>query len=359
MPAHKRHRPLKLWVRLLIASTIIILISVGIINIIEANDIEKVDDIITVSYNADNIIDYKVYYVENEFYKDEFYGPKNPTGQKNQFVSDLVRNIHFRFNYNFDISKTSYIEYEYDVKGTLIGNYEASAENTTANNLFSKEYDFGGDKGEKNATTGNAVVHEMDFDYQTYNSIISQYKEQLNIPITSYMELVFTVKTHAILNDEDITEKSVVKIKIPMNQKAFSIVEQLPQPLKKNIIQKADVEKVNKMQEYTGIALIISGIVIFIVLYKKLFNIKPKNHFNTELQKILKSYGDVIIELVNGINEEGMDIVLVKGFNELLDLEEELRIPINFLETYPNYEGEFSIVHDKIIYKYILTNEEY
>ena len=359
MPAHKRHRPLKVWVRLLIASIIIILISAGIINIIEANDIEKVEDIITVSYNADNIIDYKVYYVENEFYKDEFYGPKNSSGQKNQFVSDLIRNIHFKFNYNFDISKTSYIEYDYNVKGTLVGNYEASSENTTANNLLSKEYDFGGDKGVKEATSGNAIIHEMDFDYQAYNTIVSQYKEQLNIPIVSYMELVFTVNTHAILNDEDITERSIVKLKVPLNQKAFSITETIPQPLKKNIIQKADAEEVNKNQEYTGIILIVVGIITFIILFKKLFNIKPKNHFNTELQKILKSYGDVIIELVNGINEEGMDIVLVKGFNELLDLEEELRIPINFLETYPNYEGEFSIVHDKIIYKYILTNEEY
>lgn len=41
----------------------------------------------------------------------------------------------------------------------------------------------------------------------------------------------------------------------------------------------------------------------------------------------------------------------------MLDLEEELRIPIMFYEIEKYYIGEFVIAYNNILYKYVLTDD--
>ena len=57
------------------------------------------------------------------------------------------------------------------------------------------------------------------------------------------------------------------------------------------------------------------------------------------------------------LNTPYLDIIEVKNFNEMIDLEEELRVPIMFYETIEYLEGEFTLVHNNILYKFILKNE--
>ena len=71
--------------------------------------------------------------------------------------------------------------------------------------------------------------------------------------------------------------------------------------------------------------------------FKKIFNFEEKNEYNKKLQKILKMYDNVIIEITSPINIDDYEIIEVKGIDEMVDLEEELRIPINFYEHIPNY----------------------
>ncbi|MGM9834973.1 MAG: DUF5305 family protein [Bacilli bacterium] len=351
MPTKRRYGPLKMRFRLLFVAFIIIFISVGIISIIEANDIETLEDVIVFSYKGEPSFDYKVYYIENELYNEEYYG------EGNLLISEFINNINLNFNYDFNISKKSDITYDYFIEGRLVGNYESSSDV----NVFNEDkyvYKYYIEKKSEKDVSSISINKDINIDYNAYDNIVTNYKNQTNIPIMSYLEIKFNININGNVEDDDFNETSVTTLKIPLNQKAFSIAKTVASPISKTEIKTFDSEEVDQFKQNLGILLIVIGIALFILLFKRLFNIKPKNHYNTELNKILKSYGEVIIELVNGINEEGKDIVLVKEFNELLDLEEELRIPINFIETYPNYEGEFSIVHGKIIYKYILTNEE-
>lgn len=94
------------------------------------------------------------------------------------------------------------------------------------------------------------------------------------------------------------------------------------------------------------------------LFFKEIFNVEKKTNYTLKLNKILKSYGDIIVELATQINMENYQIIDVKNFNEMIDLEEELHIPINFYETIDSYEGEFYLIHSNVIYRYILTNED-
>lgn len=351
MVRQKRHRPLKRWVRFIISLIIIFTIAIGIICIIDANDTGEQKQTITVSYNSTPSVDYKVYLLDNDYIKEEY------LGKEQSYISDLVKNIVFNFNYDFNISKKSYVKYDYSIKGKLLGTYESSSENQTAN-LWNNEFDFIDKTQELYNTSDVNISEELIYDYPAFNDKVSSFKQDLSVPIVAYMELTFNINLYANAESNDISESQTQVIKIPLNQVAFSIVEDIPEGINKSIVDTTPQKERDLIKQNIGLTLDIIGIIIFVAMFKKLFNIRPKNYYTQEITRLMKSYGDVIIELVNGINEEDMDIVLVKSFNELLDLEEELRVPINFIETYPNYEGEFTIVNNNIIYKYVLKNEQ-
>ena len=69
-------------------------------------------------------------------------------------------------------------------------------------------------------------------------------------------------------------------------------------------------------------------------------------------------YDNVIIEITSPINIDDYEIIEVKGIDEMVDLEEELRIPINFYEHIPNYYGEFTLIHNNIVYRYIIEQKK-
>ena len=108
--------------------------------------------------------------------------------------------------------------------------------------------------------------------------------------------------------------------------------------------------EIEMKKEICGTILIVVAISLFIVLYKDIFDIAKKNYYNTTLDKLLKDYGDVIVELNSEINKDGLQVVEVKNFNEMLDLEEELKIPIMFYEIEEDELGEFILLFGVFIF---------
>ena len=70
----------------------------------------------------------------------------------------------------------------------------------------------------------------------------------------------------------------------------------------------------------------------------------------------MRNFGNVVSELDKKVNEKGYEIVLVKNINDLISIQEELHLPVIFYEIRPNYLGEFIIIQNNIMYKYILKN---
>ena len=72
------------------------------------------------------------------------------------------------------------------------------------------------------------------------------------------------------------------------------------------------------------------------------------------LNRILKNYGDIVAEIVSPVEIDNLNIIDVKNFDQLLDIEEEIRMPILFYETIPDEQGEFIIICDNMAYRYVI-----
>ena len=96
------------------------------------------------------------------------------------------------------------------------------------------------------------------------------------------------------------------------------------------------------------------SISILIYVLRNLFRGVKKDEYQSQKDKILKEYGDIIVETTSPVNFSDYQVIQVKNFNEMIDLEEELHVPILHFEPAIGEESWFMLIHDKILYKYVL-----
>ena len=103
------------------------------------------------------------------------------------------------------------------------------------------------------------------------------------------------------------------------------------------------------------IAMLVSAPICFISFYK-LFKITNVSQYIVEQKRILKGYGDVIAEVTTKPDLRGLKIIEVKDFEDLVNIEEELRVPILFYELIHESESWFIITTSTQAYRYVLKS---
>lgn len=341
---------LKLWVRFLIALLILLCILVSLLIIKRGiDDKNKLEEEYVYSYDINENIDYKVYLYDNSFIDEKY------LTQGNMFVSELVKNIEIEFDYNYVGNKNVDLEYEYSIVGNLTGNYTNGTDSN--NNVWSKNYKFIGSKNNHMKDSLRAMISEkFIFDFPKFNDEVKAFKNKFGILINSKMEITFEVNIKGEVDGQDINDTRKASISIPLGIQAFSINEDYLPSFKKNITKEINYIGVNKTI-YLGLFLLSLSLLLFLTLFKIIFNITKQTNYNKKLNRILKNYGEVIVEINSYFEEDKYKVVEVKNIEEMVDLEQELRIPINYYEIVKDHMGVFIIINNDLLYKCILTDE--
>lgn len=348
-----RKRPtLKLWVRL----TLSIIISLGIfLPIFEiclnSIKVKNTSTKVLYTYRVDKNSNYKVHLYDNSF-------TDNTEIEANKvYISDLVKNIKTNFSYTYSGTKKTNLTYEYNIKAKLYGENQNSQSNTN-DIVWEKDYTLLDTvtKTTKN-TTGFGINQELNIDYPTYKEEVLKFRKKFGIALTTKLEVTMNIKTTGKYNDNKIDRTDKIILEIPLGVQAFSITEDYKKQDTKNIYkQEKNLEIKNPTYTIACLLITIISIILFIISFKAIFNIKPKSKYTKELEKILKSYGDIIVEVTTPVKSKGLTTVQVKNFEEMLDLEEELRIPIILYESIYKHIAIFTITYNNTIYKYILKD---
>lgn len=310
-----------------------------------------------VSYirNITKEVDYKVFLHNNSFIEEEYL-------EKNEmYISDLVKSIESIFKYNFNSSKTLNISYEYTIVATIEGEYKESSTDNL-NNVWRKTYTLLDKKSvDMGESTGFNINEVVNIDYVKYNNEVSEFRKTLKLPLNAYLKVNMNVKVISknLDNSQSIEDESTVEINIPLNQLAFKIAQNY-EPETSTPITRDGEDKINYLFLTLAIVSFVIDIILimFIPSFKKIIFRKEKSKFNNELNKILKQYGDIIVETTTPIESDKKNVIEVKNFNEMIDLEEELRIPILLYKTPEKNEVWFAIAHDEQLYRYVLKEDE-
>ena len=348
MNQYSRKRPtLKLWVR--IAVTIIL--SLGIILPLLTLYLSSVRDknvpteiLYTSTINKN--VDYTVQLYENTFI-DETEIDANKV-----YIADLVKNIKLNFSYTYSGTKPTDLKYEYDITGKLYG-INQNNNSTESNVVWEKNYILLDKTAkEEKDKTGFYINQELNLDYPTYKNEVIKFRNKFGMSLTTNLELIMNVTVTGKYDDNDINKTDKIILEIPLGVQAFSIKEDYKKQDSNNIYKEEKNTQIgNKLLMIICITISLISTVLFIMLFKAIFNIKPKSKYTKQLEKILKNYDQIIVEVETPVREKDYNVILVKNFEEMLDLEEELRIPIIFYENIYKHIAIFTITHNDIVYK--------
>ena len=182
-----------------------------------------------------------------------------------------------------------------------------------------------------------------------------EYKKNYGINVSSYIKFTVTVDVDSLKKiNSNISTKDVLTIKIPLLQPTFHV------DMSKSVTNIRDIyllveEEKNELFLNLGIFglvfTLITGVVLFI--YYRITRTKL-DLYRIGVNSILKKYEQIIVKIDKLPDVKGLQVVEIKDFDDLIDLEETLNIPIMYLNINKNRESWFILIDDKYFYRYVL-----
>ncbi len=319
---------------------------IGIILIISGfNDKKTVD----LKYNENNSIQYNVYLKENPFF-DTKYLPEGRT-----YIASLIDYIDVNFHYDVEYSRKLTGIYKYKLVALVRANKKEGN-----GYYWEKEYDLTEEKTVDIKDNVNISIDDnVKVKYSTYNEILNKFKKEYNIDTNGELRIIMKinntskfekVKTPVELNSE-------MNLTIPLLEQAIEVGINKDASSENNILQ---IKEKSGRPAYlifkiTGFILIIVSILGFIDVTKTNLLFKKKNLYEIKLNNILTSYDSIIANIKTLPNMNDFKLIEVSTFEEMLDVYNEVRMPINYYQAENN--STFIIINDSIVWRYILKKD--
>lgn len=327
-----------------------ILLFVGIILIFKSFKVEQGTKNVLYSYNINRNVNYTVQLNENEFFPDQ------ALEMNKTYISSLVNKINMDFTYTLAGNKKAKTKYTYQVVAVTDVKY-ASTSSDKQDSIWSKQYVLVEPKEvEVNGSSFN-ISENFDVDFATYNEEVKNFKEQLRMPVKANLQVKLIVRSNMEVAgvEKPVIESSIMNLDMDLAQDVFSIEKEFDNSESKEIFETTETnKKINKPFMVIGAILIVAAILIMLDSIRKSIKFSKKSDYAIALNRILKNYGDIVAEIVSPVEIDNLNVIEVKNFDQLLDIEEEVRMPILFYETIPDEQGEFIIVCDSMAYRYVI-----
>lgn len=325
----------------------VILLSIGILLLYKALGFESEK---VVKYSEKSDLDYKVYLVKNDFYEDEYLG-KNML-----YVANLIDKILIDFSYDFESDDNEDIDFTYSIIAKL------SITNPTATKAyFEKSYVLLNEKkvNMKNASS-QAIKEQISVDYPYYNRLANSFKNQYGVESDSKLT-VYMLVNKKNTNDSNfvLNSSSVMNVVVPLSERSVDIKLDY-----KDINSTSNIIKKQTMTIKDILPLIGSGVFVLlslVMVVKAVRNanllIAKKSMYDKYVSKILKEYDRLIAESSTLLSFDDKEIINISKFTELLDIHDNLQLPIMYYEEREHELSYFYISHQNVVYLFEVNVE--
>lgn len=303
-------------------------------------------------YSQKGKTDYKVFLKENDYFEERFLGP-NKT-----YITSLIDYIKVDYKYNFDFSDNVNGYYSYYLKGVV----NANKNDGSNGNYYSKEYII---TEEKKVDIKNSnqfgIIMSQDIAYNYYNDILNDFRSEYKISMDGELKIILVVslnvKNSKLSNDVKHSEE--IELSIPLTSQTIEV------PIKTDSVNKSlnlaseeivASDSASLFLKVVGYGLDFASLIIIVVLI--LFGVKCAvviSKYNKELNKILKTYDSILVNVSTDPDLSKLDTRMVTEFNELVDAHSEIRKPISYYET--SKGAKFILVNDGIAWVYVLNRK--
>ena len=346
---------LKQWVRVFLLIIVIAVMITSVVSIFKSLNPEQAAKEELYSYNYNSNLNYRVYLKNNNFFTTSY------LGMNNQYIASLIDHIEVDTKYTLQASKELDYSYSYEIVATAKGLYQNSDGKDVE--VWSKAYPITNSTTQTGTGKTISVNKTVSLDYNNYNNIMTDFRNQFGLSVDARVDLSMKINITAGLKGE--TEKGLqtdsrMTLEIPLLQQTVNIkpnyVNSGSDTIYKNTTETTEV---NIPLLIVSVLVLLVSLYIFKLLVKSLLVVTRKSEYVLALNKILKEYADIIAETHNMPDLDNYDVINVKNFNDLVDVEEELHSPILCFEVKENIECVFVIVNNQTIYKFTLRESDF
>ncbi len=346
---------LKQWVRVFLIIAVIAVMVVSIVSIVKSLNPKDSGQEELYSYTYNSNLDYKVYLKDNSFFTSPY------IGMNKQYITSLIDYIDVNAIYNFQSTKELDYSYNYSIVATTKGLYQ----NTDGEDVevWSREYPIANQGDQKGSGKSFKINQNIKLDYNEYNDIMTDFRNQFGLSLDARVDLSVKINITAGLKNASAKELQTTNnmvLEIPLLQQTMNIKPNYINSGGDTIYSTAETESsINIPLLIFGIVLLGISLVVFKILIKSLLAVTRKSEYVLALNKILKEYADIIAETHNMPDLDKYDVINVKNFNDLVDVEEELHSPILYFEVKENVESVFVIISNNTAYKFTLRESDF
>ena len=303
------------------------------------------------SYDESGSINYKAYLVPNNYYNVPF------LNEGMQYISSLVNYLDVDFNYNLLFNSKSKYSYNYYVTGDLYI-YEGTTKDKL---LYKKSYNIINPVAINNEIgTSISLNLNQKIDYSYYDSIAKSFTNQFGLITNSEMVFNFhvNVDSKSELLDDDVRVEGLSVMRVPLNTKTMGVSV--------DVSNSNNKEKFVKVSDNTSNIILLSvsfvSFVLAVLLVQSIVRFmyktrSTKSNYQVTLEKILREYDRAIITAKSDYIIKNVDnFIDVSSFLELMDVHDNLDLPILYIEIAKGHKVWFIINAREGTYRYVLKN---
>lgn len=313
---------------------------------------QKIDNLI-LSYNVSNDVDYRVNLLENNFYETTSLG-------KGELVPvTFIDDVEIDFSGYLSASKVMDMNYTYEVTGEIIATATDNGKDG-GGKIWTKNYVFVPKTAASTSGTGYNLQEKVIIDYQMYNDLVNQYKLQASVTMDVVMNVTMTVTANSMVEGKELSERNSVTVKIPLSVSTVMINSDAKDPVAKTLIDSQEIPASNNYVLLAiSLVILIGSVITSALLLKGLRKMTEDHSLLLKFNRIMRDYNQVIIEIDELPMVKDAAIIEVKSFQDMLDIEKELHLPIMCARSKTDVltDNIFYIVNQNQVFKYRLNAE--
>lgn len=306
----------------------------------------------SVSYVETGAPDYTVTYNDNPVLIDKYI-----TSGKT-YMAQYIDTINAKFNYQVNYTDKVSGGYSYYVTAKLV----AYTPGDVSDDLWVKDYilsdkesvDFVQEKG-------YLITKDIDIDFRKYLEDYNQFRNSSAVSSQALLFVEFHIQNDGRYNGvDDFKYNSVMSIEVPLGEATFKINTSKKLSSGENVISNIvsnDDDKLFKVV-VSSLCWILAALVavILIVVYRN--DTRRESAYRRKLKKIINTYDSIIVNVQELPKLDKLSVVNVTSFEELVDAQNEVRLPINYVEDKRRKCAKFVLVRNNLAWVYTLKEKD-
>lgn len=272
----------------------------------------------TVTQNATTAI----HYMDNSFFG------TSPQPANQAYVASLTNTIDATFHYSFAGADPANLETTYSVAAVVQANYALKNNTDNSTNVWEQTHTLVPQTVLHSQGASIAFDKTVTIPFAAYQQAVEAFRTALSLPTNSVTVATLTVHTTGSIDGTPFSDTRVSTVSIPLEQQIYQPAIKFDKQDTKQVVAKSQQghQSVAYLLELYG-GSVVGLFGIGLILYgfrKRIF----RSAYRRQLDKIYRYHDGIIVRTSRPVDLTGHELVLMRSFDDMLNLEEELKTPI-------------------------------